>query len=132
MSAEQTRFDASLRQVFLPLLRSGYQLPLQGVSSNPLPNCSLEAESTHFNSGAVCETAPLQTHGTTPVVSAMVTLGDARSMLLAPWEKMPFEEIEKPLEEMDTAPLLLPMATGALDTATVVASAVPRDRKSTR
>src|ERR1051326_449177 len=55
----------------------------------------------------------------------MVTLGDARSMLLAPREKMPFEEMENPLEEMGTAPLLLPMATGASDTAAVVASAVP-------
>ena len=32
-------------------------------------------------------------------------------MLLAPRWKMPFEEMLNPLEEMDTAPLLLPMAT---------------------
>jgi hypothetical protein len=38
----------------------------------------------------------LQTQGTAPAVSAIVTV-----------------EMENPLEEMDTAPLLLPMATGA-------------------
>src|ERR1051326_8763284 len=37
MSAEQTRFDASLRYVFLPLLPRRNQFPLQAVSSKPLP-----------------------------------------------------------------------------------------------